>query len=167
MQARKFDDYHQALIVSLDEEISGEAYFARLAEYHSGHARRALKLLAEMESVTAAAIAPLLAEHGLRGGDRQELQHSGRAEADVQKSVSWQARVSAMVADFPAFVEEFKQIELLAPPADLETVAFVTQHEVAAVEFAMREAASRADSLTPLEDFLASIDKLNNADDRI
>lgn len=151
---REFSDYRTALILSYDEEISGEAYFERLATFFAGRSSQALLLLARIERVTAAAIRPLLDRHGFVATDHSRLRADGLAEANRKSGVSWQELVEGMAVDFPAFVEEFEQVERLAPASDRELIRVLTDHEVAGIEFARREVTADPRSLDPLKDFL-------------
>ena len=153
--ARVFSDYPATLVLFGEEEISGEAYFARMADFYPGRQRRALLLLAEIERRTVSVMRPLLERHGLAVADTVALAAAGRAEAERRSGASWRQLVADMASGFPVFVEEFRQIEQLAPAADLSVVRLLTQHEVAAVEFAVLEVRGDADSHCPLEAFLA------------
>jgi len=155
--ARVFSDFPATLVLFYEEEISGEAYFARMADFYPGRERRALLLLAEIERRTASAMRPLLERHGLAVADTVALAAAGRAEAEQRSSASWQKLVADMVSGFPVFVAEFEQLEQLAPASDRSVVRVLTRHEVAAVEFAVLEYAGNVDSLCPLEEFLAGL----------
>jgi hypothetical protein len=160
---RQFTDYAAGLKMCFEEEISGRAYFAGLAEFHRGTAREALALLAAMERVTGDAIRPLLDRHSIAAQDVAELAQMGRTEAAAKRDVSWADLVSSMASDFPAFVTEFEQIIALAPPQDRPVLHILVDHEVAAVEFAEREAAGRPDSLAPLRAFMATFGGAENS----
>lgn len=151
---RAFTDYRSALLMAVQEEIAGEAYFARLAELHGGRARLALTLLARVEAATAVATLPLLARHGIASAPAESLQHAGRAEADRDGRTPWPQFVAAMAETYPAFTAEFEQIAALAPPEDAALCAVLVDHEVAVVDFARLETEGNADSLAPLEAFL-------------
>lgn len=152
---RTFTDYHAALVMAVQEEIAGEAYFARLAELHPGRGRQALTLLARVEAATAAATRPLVERHGLALDPPSTLRAAGRAEADRDGATPWPDFVAAMAENYPAFTAEFEQIAALAPPEDAALCAILVDHEVAAVDFARLEAVGNADSFAPLEAFLA------------
>lgn len=152
---RVFDDYLAALRLAFEEEISGEAYFARLSGFHSGRPAHALSLLARVETALISAVRPLILRHRIATADDGILRAAGRQEADTKAGMPWNQLVDEMVAGFPAFVTEFEQIENMAPPEDAALVRLFTLHEVAALDFARMEAAGNADSLAPLEAFLA------------
>lgn len=152
---RTFTDYRAALVMAVQEEIVGEAYFSRLAELHPGRGRQALTLLARVEAATATATRPLVERHGLTLDSAEALRAAGRAEADRDGATPWPAFVAAMAENYPAFTAEFEQIAALAPPEDATLCAVLVDHEVAAVDFARLEAAGNADSFAPLEAFLA------------
>jgi hypothetical protein len=155
--ARTFPDYRAALLMSLEEEISGEAFFARLSSFHGGRASRALLMLAEVEAATASAIRPLAERHGLAVGDDATLRASGQAEADGRREMSWRELVEEMATTYPVFVQEFDAIMRLAPEEDRATLEILVAHEVAAVRFAEMESRSDPASMAPLEEFLAAV----------
>jgi hypothetical protein len=58
------------------------------------------------------------------------------------------------VARYPGYVDDFEGLERLAPDEDLPALKLLTQHEVAAIEFAGREVAGEADSAASLHRYL-------------
>lgn len=152
---RTFTDYRAALVMAVQEEIAGEAYFARLAELHPGRGRQALALLSRVEAATAAATRPLVERHNLALDPPEALRAAGRAEADRDGARPWPDFVAAMAENYPAFTAEFEQIAALAPAEDAALCAVLVDHEVAAVDFARLEAAGDPGSFAPLEAFLA------------
>lgn len=154
--ARTFPDYRAALLMSLEEEISGEAFFARLATFHAGRASLALTMLAEVEAATAGAIRPLAERHGLAVAADAGLRSSGEAEADRRRGMSWRELVAEMATTYPVFVQEFEAIEGLAPKDDRKALRILVAHEVAAVRFAEMEMLNDPASLVPLQEFLAA-----------
>lgn len=158
-RARNFLEYKTTLRLFYEEEVAGVAYFARLADFFDGRARQALLLLAKMEVVVAATVAPLLVRHELVAADADGLRASGRKAADARRGVAWQAFVAEITTDYPAFLDEFAQIERLAPAADRNLIDIFMPHEVATIEFANREANGDPDSLAPLEAFLDRYDE--------
>ncbi len=158
LKARIYKDYKTALIMSYEEEISGEAYFAHASSFFTGRGRDALLLLAQVEAATAAAIYPLLERYGFATTNPDELRASGRAEADLKSGLSWTETVAEMVTDYPAYVEEFENLERLAPERDRKFVDVLIKHEIAAIEFAKLEAAGDQNSFAPLNTFLNTND---------
>ncbi|MEZ5925376.1 MAG: hypothetical protein R3D57_13430 [Hyphomicrobiaceae bacterium] len=156
LEPRTFPDYLSALRVGYEEEISGEAYFARLASFHHGRAKAALSLLAEVERATETVVRPLIQRHRLATKSADALRREGRSEADHRRDMSWPALLEDMVTNFPVFVTELEAVEHLVPPADRPQLRLLTAHEVAAVRFATRETAGDPDSFKPLEDYLAA-----------
>jgi hypothetical protein len=152
---RPIADYTEALVMSLEEEISGEVYFERLATFFSGRERLALLMLAAVEAATAEAMRPLALRRKLKISDFAKLRDTGLAEADRRLDLSWAQLVEEMASTFPAFVEEFECMERLAPADDREVIQILVAHEVAAVAFAKLEANGDPESLRPLEGFLA------------
>lgn len=153
--ARSFPDYESALVTCYEEEISGEGYFAGLADQFSGRPREALLMMARIERVTAAALLPLIAAHGLRTDDEAHLLASGRAEAGRQHGITWEGLTRRMAEEYPVYLEEFDQLSRLAPPADQHTASIASEHEQVLIDFARREAAGDPHSLASMEQFLA------------
>ena len=59
-----------------------------------------------------------------------------------------------MVNHYPTDLEDFTALERMAPDDDLYALNNLTDHEVAAIEFAKRELMGDPDSLAPLCDYL-------------
>ncbi|TVQ57181.1 MAG: hypothetical protein EA355_05155 [Rhodobacteraceae bacterium] len=154
-QPRAFTDYDASLRVAWEEEIEGEAYFLRLAEAHDGRAAEALTLLAEIEAVTARALAPALRRRCVPMADLDALRARGRAAAEPLAGMAWPDLAAWMAENFAPFIAEFEALEALGPPEDAEALRVATDHERAAVAFAAAEAAGDPDSFRPLRDFLA------------
>jgi hypothetical protein len=155
ISARVFPDYHAALQICFEEEISGEGYFTGLAAQFSGRPREALLLMVRMERVTVAALRPLIARHGIPTADDATLFAQGAAEAAAQAGITWEALTRRMAEAYPAYMEEFDQLLRLAPAADQAPAALAAEHERALIEFAQREAAGDPASLAPMAQFLA------------
>ena len=81
--------YLETLQLYYEEEIEGEAYFARLSERFDDpdHARK-LHLLAEVERHAAEGVAPLIEKHGLTPRPTEALIESGHADADLYPDAS-------------------------------------------------------------------------------
>lgn len=151
---RVFPDYPAALRICFEEEIAGEGYFTGLARQFSGRPRDALLMMARMERVTAAALRPLIARHGIAAADEAALVAEGAAEAAAQAGLSWEDLTRRMAAEYPAYMAEFDQLLRLAPATDQAPAALAAEHEHALIAFARREAAGDPASLAPLAAFL-------------
>ena len=66
----------------------------------------------------------------------------------------WHEFMAYMVARYPGYVDDFERLERLAPEADLSALKLLTQHEIAAIEFAGKEVAGEADGTAPLHRYL-------------
>ena len=71
-------------------------------------------------------------------------------------SFGWLEFMTYMVNRYPGYLEDFTALEKMAPEEDLYALNNLTEHEVAAIEFAKRELAGDPDSLAPLRDYLNS-----------
>lgn len=156
MFVRQFDSYQEALVVSYEEEIAGAAYFSRLADFHDGRANLALSLMADIETITARYLEPLILQCSLVVKSHEQLTLNGRQEAEIQKAVSWHDLVGRMADTYPVFVDEFEGIKLLAPVEDKEIMAVLIAHEVAALAFANAERMGQQYSTDHLHAFIAT-----------
>jgi dimethylamine/trimethylamine dehydrogenase len=147
-------EYLKTLKQYYEEEIEGEAYFRGLAERlkDPDHKQKML-LLAQVETFAAAAVAPLLARHGLTPLETESLQASGRKQAS-EAPETWDGMITQMRETFPGYVDDFEGLEALAPPQDLPPLRVLTAHEVAAVAFLEAEAGGAPDSAAPLREYL-------------
>lgn len=148
--------YLEKLQLYYEEEIEGEAYFARLAaRFADPDCHRKLHLLAEVERHAAAGVAPLIARHGLSPRARAALTASGHAEADAT-ALDWSALMAGMRQSYPGYLAAFAALEALGPPEDRDLLSFLTEHEVAAIRFLEQEALDPTRSTAPLETYLAT-----------
>lgn len=136
MQSRIFDTYQQALTACYEEEISGAAYFAALAKRHLPPGRAALERFAQIEEITAAALAPLMAGHGFASQSTADLTAEGQAEAQSRAFLDWPDFLEKVVRDYPAFMPEFQQTIDLAPPQDRAALQILLDHEAAVIDYA-------------------------------
>ncbi|MCH7539320.1 MAG: hypothetical protein IH999_02800 [Proteobacteria bacterium] len=148
-------DYRERLLLYYEEEVMGAAYFTGLARYFGGAAEREkLARLAEVERRAAEVIRPLLEKHGLVPRDVSVLKPLGEAHVERHRRYSWADLMAYMVARYPAYLEEFKELERLAPEDDLPALKLLTHHEVVTIDFANREIAGDPDSLASIREYL-------------
>ena len=148
--------YLETLQLYYEEEIEGEAYFARLADRFDDpeHARK-LRLLAEVERHAASGVAPLIEKHGLAPRPRDALITSGYADADTT-SLDWSALIAEMQESYKGYLSAFEALEAMGPAEDKARLSFLTEHEVAAIKFLDLETSDPAKSAAPLEAYLAT-----------
>jgi hypothetical protein len=156
-QPRRFTDYAPALQLVLEEEVLGDAYFDTLAGFHSGRARTALLLMAEIERGVIAAMQPAITRHGLTLASPQALRDEGRREAEAMQAQSWTDFLDHVDEDYPAFLDEFEQLFRLAPETDKADAQLLLDHEVALMDFAAAERKGDPYSLEILAAFLRRI----------
>ncbi len=145
-------NYLETLLSYYEDEIMGEAYFYGLADHFDE--REKLSLLAIVERRTAESILPLLEKYGLTPRAELELKALGEADVERHESFTWPELMSHMVKCYPGYLDDFIALEKMAPEEDLATLTILTDHEVAAIKFAEKELIGKADSLTPLHEFL-------------
>lgn len=155
VKPRSFANFSEGFRMAYEEEIAGETYFARLAEFHSGRARQALALMAEMEIVTARAVAPVLERNAIQIAPLDQLRREGIEAADMLAHQSSVELFTTMRDGYDAYLNEFEDTFAQAPEADKPAMQILIDHEVAIIDFARAELAGDPDSLRPLQDYLA------------
>lgn len=149
--------YLDTLLLYYEEEIMGEAYFCGLADHFDGPGEREkLTLLAEVERHAAAALRPLLQKHGLVPRTDEELKQTEWESIEQHGAWSWAELMKYMSVRYPLYMDDFEELEKMAPEEDLPPLKFLTAHEVAAIEFAQKEVAGESDSVEPLRRYLDS-----------
>ena len=155
MSAREFRTYQSALTSAYEEEVSGIAYFAALAERYSGNRHAALQLMSKIESAMARDLKALMTRHGFVITTSPELEAQGRADATTEPD--WPEFMSVMAESYDDFVIEFQATQNLAPPEDHPVLQHLVDHELALIAFAKAERAGHLEPQVFLQDFLAKI----------
>jgi len=146
------DKYLKTLLSYYEEEIEGEAYFYGLVDHFEEQEK--LTVLARVERRAAESVVPLLEKYELVPRDESELKIRGEGYVGRHASFDWFEFMTYMVNRYPGYLEDFTALERMAPEEDLYALNNLTDHEVAAIEFAKRELAGDPDSLAPLYDYL-------------
>ena len=149
---RATDNYLKTLLSYYEEEIEGEAYFYGLVEHFEEQEK--LTVLARVERRAAESVVPLLEKYELVPRDESELKIRGEGYVGRHASFDWFEFMTYMVNRYPGYLEDFTALERMAPEEDLCALNVLTDHEVAAIEFAKRELAGDPGSLAPLYDYL-------------
>jgi dimethylamine/trimethylamine dehydrogenase len=149
---RVTDFYLETILSYYEEEIMGEAYFCGLARHFDE--REKLVLLARVERRAAQAVYPLLQKYKLTPRDESVLKSQGEGHVERHRSCQWPDFMSYIVRRYPGYLDEFKALERMAPEEDLRALKILTDHEVAAIDFAKKELAHDPDSLDPLYKYL-------------
>ena len=149
---RATDKYLKTLLSYYEEEIEGEAYFYGLVDHFEEQDK--LTLLARVERRAAESVVPLLEKYELIPRDESELKTRGERYVQRHAMLNWFEFMTYMVNRYPGYLEDFTALERMAPDEDLYALNNLTDHEVAAIEFAKRELMGDPDSLAPLCDYL-------------
>ena len=149
---RATDKYLKTLLSYYEEEIEGEAYFYGLVDHFEEQEK--LTVLARVERHAATSVVPLLEKYDLVPRDESELKTRGESYVGRHASFDWFEFMTYIVKRYPDYIEDFTALKRMAPEGDLYALNILMDHEVAAIEFAKRELAGDADSLTPLYDYL-------------
>ena len=149
---RATDNYLKTLLSYYEEEIEGEAYFYGLVDHFEEQDK--LTVLARVERRAAESVVPLLEKYKLVPRDESELKTRGEGQVQRHASFDWLEFMTYMVNRLSLIHICFTALERMAPEEDLCALNVLTDHEVAAIEFAKRELAGDPDSLAPLYDYL-------------
>lgn len=151
-------EYTSVLLQYFEEEIMGEAYFESLAEYFDEtHQKEKLVLLAKVERRAAESVRPLLEKYKLKPRSDIELHQIGLGWSENSKRHDWNNFVADMSERYVSYVDMFHALERMAPRSDLAALKILTDHEVAAIDFANLEIAGDADSAAPLRKYLQPV----------
>ena len=151
------EKYKTTLLQYFEEEIMGEAYFHGLTTtFDEPGQREKLILLAKVERHAAEAVRPLLEKHGLEPRPDADLGQRGQGWTEASGQSDWRAFIADMSIRYVGYVEDFEKLEQMAPNSDLPALKILTDHEVAAIEFANLELAGDRASTAPLRRYLAS-----------
>lgn len=114
--------YLETLLLYYEEEIMGEAYFRGL-----------------VERVAAESVWPLLDKYRLTPRPDRELKKAGEASIEQHKDFDWRALMVDMAERYPGYLDDFQALENAAPAEDRAAIRVMTEHEVAAIDFAKLE----------------------------
>jgi dimethylamine/trimethylamine dehydrogenase len=145
-------DYLDTLLRYYEEEISGEAYFFALADHFEE--RDKIILLGKVERRAAEAVVPLLQKYGLEPRDESIIHAEGNSHLWGHEKFTWPEFLTHIINRYPAYLDDFNGLESMAPDEDLYALKTLTEHEVAAIDFAKKELAGDPDSLSPLLQYL-------------
>ena len=146
------EEYLDTLLKYFEDEISGEAYFYGLAD-HFAESEKTI-LLARVERRAAEAVRPLLHKYGLEPREESAIHDQGKGYVEVHRSYSWHEFMAYIIKRYPRYLDDFADLENLAPAEDLPALNILTDHEVAVIAFAEMELAGNPDSLIPLNRYL-------------
>ncbi|MCF1709439.1 hypothetical protein L0V05_11480 [Tabrizicola sp. J26] len=156
--ARSFASFEAAFAKAFEEEISGETFFAALAETEPAPRRAALwHKLAVIENRTDAALRGFATEFGVSPADETAVQLSGRAEAADWQALPFLEVMAIMDRDYPAYVVEFTNLLDRAPEAAKPAAQLLIDHEIAIIAMARAELSGKEDPAAPLDAYLARL----------
>lgn len=156
---RSFASFDAAFAMAFEEEVSGETFFAALAETESDPRHKGLwAKLALIENRTIAALRPLASALGLGPGDEAAVRQSGRDEAAAWQALPFAEVMAIMARDYPVgYLAEFKAMLPIAPALARASVQLLIDHEVAIIDMARAELSGHGDPNAPLDAYLARV----------
>lgn len=150
-------NYLPTLLRYYEEEIAGETYFRELgAHFDSQTVRDKFELLAKVERHAASMVEPLLEKYQLTPRSAPELATSGRDSVGRHEDYSWDEFIAYILKRYPLYMDDFHNLENMAPDIDLPFLVALSDHEVAAIEFANLEHKGEPQSSVPLTDYLST-----------
>lgn len=145
--------YLDTLLLYYEEEIMGEAYFRALAlRFPEPEHAYKMELMAQVERHAANSVLPLLQKYNLTPRTDAVLFAIGLEGIDAV-TLDWDALIAEMQISFPDYMREFRALEAMGPEPDKPRLKFLTDHEVAAIEFLNLEAQNR-ESVAPMLAYL-------------
>ena len=149
------EKYLKTLLLYYEEEIMGEGYFFALSSYFGEkHQQDKMILMAEVESYAANAVLPLLKKYNLKARASNDLRLMGKRGVAKVQGLSWKEFMFQICNKYPSYLTEFENLENMAPKIDLPLLKILTDHEVAAIEFAKLEIDGSKKSIKPLTKYL-------------
>jgi dimethylamine/trimethylamine dehydrogenase len=145
-------EYLDTLLRYYEDEIRGEAYFFALAEYFEESDK--IILLGKVERCAAQAVVPLLQKYGLEPREDTIIHAEGNSHLWGHEDYTWTEFLTYIINRYPAYLDDFNGLESMAPNEDLYALKKLTEHEVAAIDFAKKELAGDPDSLSPLRQYM-------------
>jgi hypothetical protein len=146
-------EYLDTLLRYYEDEIRGEAYFFALAEHFEE--REKVILLGKVERRAAEAVVPLLQKYELQPRDESVIHAEGNSHLWGHEEYTWSEFMTHIMNRYPGYLDEFNGLESMAPTEDLYALKELTEHEVAAIDFAKKELAGDPDSMAPLLQYLS------------
>ena len=113
-----------------------------------------MALLAKVERHAAQSVLPLLEKYALSPRDELILKAEGEEATLQHQNLGWLQFMAHIVQRFPGYLDEFLALQTMAPKEDHWVLKILTDHEVAAIDFAQREIAGDSDSLDSLNQYL-------------
>ena len=134
----------------------GETYFRELGlHFRSPVIREHFNQLARVERHAAAMVEPLLEKYGLRPRSAATLEKLGKKAVERHQDHTWNEFIAHILKRYPLYMDDFHGLENMAPVIDLPYLEALSDHELAAIEFAERERAGDKNSVDSLAIYLS------------
>jgi hypothetical protein len=134
-----FSEYTDGLRQAYEGELVGDRLYRLLAMRSAENVRRSrLAAIADVERCTHTVLAPIalrLQIHPVEADLRSRVE---RRVLQLER-LSWPEFIEKALVEWPPYIAGFEALELMAPPGDGASLAFVVKHERVLVEFARLE----------------------------
>ncbi|SFV32112.1 hypothetical protein [Hyphomicrobium facile] len=159
MTVNSEDDFIKKVERAYQGEVYGEALYSGIASAMDDPARaEKWRVLTELEVVTKARMRDLVAK---LGGDPRESDVFRQKGVDhVQKyaRMPWTDFMKVFSRELDPIIERYAALEERCAPDDVETLRFLTEHEVVTKAFCDLELAGRSDiSIEPTRELIAKM----------
>jgi hypothetical protein len=144
--------YLKEIVSAYQAEVRGEATFSTLAQHvTSGDEVEIWRTLARLESTTRQRLIPLLQRHGLDTTPDPEQWRLGQERGRARAAAGFAATIQSMTESLLPYLSLYTRLEAEGPAEDRSELAFLSAHEIALHEFAVRASAGGGrDSLAPV-----------------
>jgi hypothetical protein len=134
-----FRKYTDGLRQAYEGELAGERLYRLLSTRCSEKApRSSLAAIADVERCTHTVLAPIALRLQIHPVEAELWSRVERRVLQLEK-LSWPEFIEKSLVEWPPYIAEFEALELMAPPGDGPSLAFVVKHERVLVEFARLE----------------------------
>jgi hypothetical protein len=159
MTVNSEDDFISKVERAYQGEVYGEALYSGIADVMDDPGRaEKWRVLTELEVVTKARMRDLVAK---LGGDTRESEVFRQKGIDhVQKyaGMPWSDFMKLYSRELDPVIERYAALEQRCAPEDVETLRFLTEHEVVTKAFCDLELAGRSDiSIDPTRELIAKM----------
>jgi hypothetical protein len=117
------------VLEAYEDEVAGAAYFEGLSTVFAEKAAF-LGKCAALERQTAERLSALIRKYQLTPRARSELEERGALEARSEAGSGWQEWRERSIGAYARYVDDFRALEAIGPPADQPALAALTAHEV-------------------------------------
>ncbi|MBY0559505.1 hypothetical protein [Hyphomicrobium sp.] len=159
MTVNSDDDFIRKVERAYQGEVYGEALYSGIADVMDDPARaEKWRVLTELEVVTKARMRDLVAKLGGDPRESEAFRQKGADHVHKYASMPWTDFMTVFSRELDPIIERYAALEERCAPEDVETLRFLTEHEVVTKTFCDLELAGRSDiSIEPTRELIAKM----------